>query len=193
VSDNRFFRLALAAEKSANSSQWVGCLAAFYTDNYSDLARILKVHRSTIYRRAMAYQMLGYIRKACDTRQGQELRRLRLALSPRHFTTLYELFRRYEFGPMEALSYLQDAEHAGMNAEQMAVEVSSQEEHKAGARWVDWVRFAGWLRDVSLKLQDGKVPQGLPDNLHWRALALADEIDDLAAEIREQVDSMEKM
>jgi len=188
---DKFHRLVLEAARRADGSKWVACLGAFYSPNYTELARQLKVDKGTVSRWASAYTMYRYIRDnvaGCNF----ELRRVRQALSYLHFYTLNTLMKKYEFSPYQALDYLIDTEHAGYTVQQMAVEVEAQETGRMSGRYGDWLKFGVWLKDLAGKLQNGRVPGSLPEEYQERARWIGAEAETLSDQVRQYVERIER-
>jgi hypothetical protein len=185
---NRFDRLAIKSDGKTKESGWVRAFAVFRAENYTELAKELKVDKSTISRWAATEYMRMYIRGGCNaaTRDKQRLtreaRRVRRALSPAHYSALTTLLRQYEFSPYVALGYLVDAAEAGMSVRSFAKEMRLRLNGDPGDLWYDYRKYSAGLREMADKVI--LCPQEFRDE----ARVLADQMKDLSKQVKGKIE-----
>lgn len=128
-------RLAVMCNRRGERFKWVTCLhIAGVVGSGADgktvaLANDLALSVDSLEKMAMAYKMYSTIRRyPVRSDQFHSMLEVRDRLSIKHFWTISQLWRRYEFDPTDLVDYLVTAAENGASVETMRMAVVGENE-----------------------------------------------------------------
>lgn len=134
-------RLAVVCNQKGEKFKWVTCLhVSKVVGSGGDgatvaLANDMAVSVDSLEKYAMAYKMYDCIRRyPVRSDQFHSMLEVRNRLSIKHFWTISQLWRRYEFDPTELVDYLVTAAEYGTSVETMrtAIVGANETDYKNG-------------------------------------------------------------
>lgn len=135
-------RLAVMCNRRGEKFKWVTCLhVAGVVGSGIDgktvaLASDLSLSVDSLEKYAMAYKMYDCIRRyPVRSDQFHSMLEVRNRLSIKHFWTISQLWRRYEFDPTDLVDYLVTAAENGVSVETMRVAIIGANEKDYQNGW----------------------------------------------------------
>lgn len=135
-------RMAVICYTRGEKFRWVTCLhASKVVGSGGDgatvgLANDLSASVDTVEKYAMAYRMYDCIRRyPVRSDQFHSMLEVRNRLSIKHFWTISQLWRRYEFDPTDLVDYLVTAAENGVSVETMRVAIIGANEKDYQNGW----------------------------------------------------------
>jgi len=174
---------AVRAGGRGKRSQWVMASMAHAlgrktrdTQWASTLANSLSISVDTVYWNTFGYSVfLSLRREPVISEIFENLLTIRRRLSIKHFVLLGRAWKKYEFSPETAMSYLVTAAEEGVSAGTMQVFIEGIEEAEIEPNQPDeWIGHFENLRKLANSHSNDL---GIPDQLRWATLEYIDVID----------------
>ncbi len=138
----RHRRRMIQGLRDSDSSVWVACLSASrIVGNYDEGATkdFAEAMAAAIGKKLSVSQIENYAKAGVAYRFlrkfAKDLPAIRRATSMTHFGVMWELFRKYEFSPLDMVEDLRTAAENDVSVASMKIEITNREEHSETPDW----------------------------------------------------------